>query len=149
MDKSGQRLSQREINKKFIINSNRKWWRELILIFSSLMVWIYCLSVVYFFIDALLGLNHSYPRLLRIVLKINSEDVRIFTLLVILLFIIICILLNLWSFYNKQHYGNLKRRKYPPTATKEDMINLNMIDESVYEELQNMKEICFHKNPIM
>jgi len=99
-------------------------------------------------VDALLALNHRIPRLLRIIFKMNAEDVRSFTLLGFIIFIAIYILLYIWSYYNKRRFGNLKRRVYPKYATKEEMLSLNMIDESIYEELQKMKEITFDNNPI-
>lgn len=148
MDQSGQRRSQAERNRQFIIKSHRKWWREAIVVLSSLLVWLYCLSVVYFFADALLGLNHRIPRLLRIIFKMTSEDVRSFSLLVVILFISIFVLLYLWSFYNKKRFGSLERRRYPDPAVREDMLGLDMIEESIYEELQDTKEITFEMNPV-
>lgn len=148
MDQSGQRISQRERNKQFIIKSERKFWREILVFTFTVLVWVYSIAVIYFFADALLSLNHRIPRLLRIIFKMNAEDVRSFTLLGFIIFIAVYILLYGWSYYNKRRFGNLNRRVYPKSATKEDMLELDMIDESIYEELQKMKEITFESNPI-
>ncbi len=148
MDQSGSRRTQRERNKQFIVKSHRTWWREGLVVLFSLLVWVYCLSVVYFFIDALLGLDHRYPALFRIVFKMTSQDIRLFTFWIVFLFLVIYVSLLGWSIYNKRRFGELKRRRYPKPATREDMLNLNMLDPAVYEELQVMKSITFDKNPI-
>ncbi|GEK88371.1 poly-beta-1,6-N-acetyl-D-glucosamine biosynthesis protein PgaD [Alkalibacterium putridalgicola] len=114
----------------------------------SLLVWVYCLSVVYFFIDALFGLDHRYPALFRIVFKMTSLDVRLFTFWIVLLFLVIYVSLLGWSVYNKRRFGRLKRRRYPKPASREDMLQLEMLDPAVYEELQGMKAITFDLNPI-
>lgn len=78
----------------------------------------------------------------------NIEDVRSFTFIIFILYNFIFLLLYLWSVYNKKRYGNLNRRNYPSPADKNDMLNLNMIDQSTYEVLQHSKEITFDKNPV-
>ena len=61
--------SQNHLNQSFIIRSKRIWWRELVVGLFTLLVWLYCLTVIYFFIDAIFSLHHEYPLLFRIVLK--------------------------------------------------------------------------------
>ena len=148
MGKSRQRNTQNQLNKSFIVNSKRIWWREAIVGIFTLLVWLYCLTVIYFFIDAVFSLNHKYPLLFKIVFKMTNMDIRNFFKIVGILFILIYLLLSSWSYYNRKRYGNLTRRKYPSLTTKEDLMNLNMIDEITYEKLQNEKIIVFEKSPI-
>lgn len=148
MDKSRQRNTQIQLNQSYIIKSKRIWWREAIVGILTLLVWFYCLTVIYFFIDAMFSLNHGYPQLFKIVFKMTNIEIRDFFEFVGILFILICLLLSVWSHYNRKRYGGLTRRKYPSLTTKEDLMNLNMIDEITYEELQNKKVIVFEENPI-
>ncbi|NLJ99093.1 MAG: hypothetical protein GX320_07515 [Tissierellia bacterium] len=148
MVKSRQRNTQSQLNQLFIIKSKRVWWREIIVGIFTLLVWLYCLTVIYFFIDATFSLNHEYPQLFKIVFKMTNMDIRNFLKIGGILFVLIYLLLSIWSYYNRKRYGNLTRRKYPGLTTKEDLMELNMIDEIIYEELQNKKVIVFKTNPI-
>ncbi|MGI6712460.1 MAG: hypothetical protein ACOX4L_07020 [Bacillota bacterium] len=78
----------------------------------------------------------------------TNDDIRKFFSFGGILFILFYLLLWLWVYYNRKKYGNLTRRKYPKPTTKEDLMGLNMIDESVYERLQNEKVIIFETNPV-
>lgn len=149
MDKSGQRESQELINESFIIKSKRIWWRELVIGAFTLLVWFYCLTVIYFFLDALFSLNHKYPSIFRIVFKMTSRDVKVFLALGGVVFIVVFLLLYFWNFYNKKRYGSKTRRKYPKPTSEEDLENLNMIDQTSYRKLQNNTVIIFETNPII
>ena len=78
----------------------------------------------------------------------NNSDIKEFLFIGAIIFSIIYTSLIAWSVYNRRKYGKLKRRKYPTDTTREDMLNLNIIDEDIYELLQNNKVIVFEKNPI-
>lgn len=148
MDKSRQRDTRNVLNQSFIIKSKRIWWREVIVGTFTLLVWLYCLTVVYFFVDAIFSLNHEYPVLFKIVFKMTSTEIRDFFKLGGIIFVSIYLMLSLWSYYNLKKYGSLTRRKNPGLTTKEDLMNLNMIDEINFEKLQNEKVIVFETNPI-
>jgi len=105
-------------------------------------------TVVYFYLDALLSLNHYYPRLFKIVFKMTNFDIKNFLKMIGFLFALIFFSLLIWRYYNRKKYGGLTRRQYPGLTTKEELLKLNMIDEKTYEELQNSKVIVFEKNPI-
>jgi biofilm PGA synthesis protein PgaD len=148
MVKSKQKNDQFKLNKSFIIKSKRSWLSEVVVGLFTLLVWVYCLTVVYFFVDALFSLNHEYPALFKTIFKMTNNDIwDIFKIGAILL-ISIYILLSAWGSYNKKKYGSLRRRKYPAPTTEEDLMKLNMIDEITYEELQNERVIVLEKNPI-
>ncbi len=72
-------------------------------------------------------------------------EIKDFLKLSTLIFIAIYIILVVWSFYNKRRYGKLERRKYPGITTKEDMLNLNILDEEIYEALQNNRVLVYEK----
>ena len=148
MDKSRQRAAERELNQSFIIKSKKSWWREIIVGIFSFIVWFYCLTVVYFFIDAIFSLNNEYPRLFKIVFKMNNIDIRNFFKIGGILFVLIYLFLSIWIYYNKKKFGNLTRRKYPGITSKEDLMGLNAIDECTFEKLQNEKVIILETNPI-
>jgi biofilm PGA synthesis protein PgaD len=148
MDKSRQRAAERELNQSFIIKSKKSWWREIIVGIFSFIVWFYCLTVVYFFIDAIFSLNNEYPRLFKVVFKMVNIDIRNFFKIGGILFVLIYLFLSIWIYYNKKKFGNLTRRKYPGITSKEDLMGLNAIDECTFEKLQNEKVIILETNPI-
>ena len=148
MDKSRQRATERELNQSFIIKSKKSWWREIIVGIFSFIVWFYCLTVVYFFIDAIFSLNNEYPRLFKVVFKMVNIDIRNFFKIGGILFILIYLLLSIWIHYNKRKFGNLTRRKDPGITSKEDLMGLNAIDECTFKKLQNEKVIILETNPI-
>jgi len=114
----------------------------------TLLLWVYCGAVVFFYLDALLALNHDFPQLFRTVFKMTNVDVKNFIKLIWCLFCLAFFTLFIWSYYNRRRFGSLTRRHYPSETTKEDLLKLNMIDEETYDKLQNSKVIVFEKNPI-
>jgi poly-beta-1,6-N-acetyl-D-glucosamine synthesis protein len=148
MDQSRSRVSQITRNKQFIVESKRHVLRDLIVVFFSLLVWSYTFVVTYFFVDAILGLNHPIPTILKSWFKMTNQDVIMFLGFVVLSFVIIFILLWTWSQYNRLRYGHLRRRKYPEPSQSIDFIKLGLIDYEIYEKLQNAKEIILEKNPM-
>ena len=102
MDKSRQGDTKEQLNQSFIIKSEKCWWRELIVGVSTLVVWFYCLTVIYFFVDAIFSLDHEYPRLFKIVFKMTNRDIRNFLKIGGVLFTIFYLTLSIWSYYNIQ-----------------------------------------------
>lgn len=148
MEQSRSRVSQIERNKQFIVESKRHILPDMVVIFFSLLVWIYTLVVVYFFADAILALNHPIPTIIKTWFEMTNRDVVMFLLLVVLAFAIIYLILWSWSQYNRLKYGKLRRRKYPQPSESVDFINLGMIDYEIYNQLQSAKEITLEKNPM-
>jgi len=148
MEKSRSRNTQIKRNEQYIIPSKRFWLKELLVIVFSALVWLYCLLVVLFFTDAIFGLNLKLPTQIRNIFQMSSAEVRQFTFMIIGLFVLVVIIIYVWSVYNKKRYGKLKRRKQPLNATKNDLLKLDMIDEKTYDLLQKTNYIRLKKNPI-
>lgn len=148
MDKSRQRTKDLKLNESFIIKSKKSWWREGIVILFTSIVWVYCITVIYFFIDAIFSINNEYPRLFKVSFKMTNSDIQGFFKIAVVLLVIIYIMLLVWIFYNKKRFGSLTRRKYPGATTKENLMDLDMIDEDIYEILQEEKVVVFETNPI-
>ncbi|MBU5294791.1 hypothetical protein KQH90_12320 [Anaerosalibacter bizertensis] len=148
MDKSRQRTKDLKLNESFIIKSKKSWWREGIVILFTSIVWVYCITVIYFFIDAIFSINNEYPRLFKVSFKMTNSDIQGFFKIAVVLLVTIYIMLLVWIFYNKKRFGSLTRRKYPGITTKEDLMDLDMIDEDIYEILQEEKVVVFETNPI-
>lgn len=148
MGKSRQRTKDFKLNQSFIIKSKKSWWREGIVILFTSIVWVYCITVIYFFIDAIFSINNEYPRLFKVSFKMTNSDIQGFFKIAVVLLVIIYIMLLVWIFYNKKRFGSLTRRKYPGATTKENLMDLDMIDEDIYEILQEEKVVVFETNPI-
>lgn len=148
MGKFRQRTKDFKLNQSFIIKSKKSWWREGIVILFTSIVWVYCITVIYFFIDAIFSINNEYPRLFKVSFKMTNSDIQGFFKIAVVLLVTIYIMLLVWIFYNKKRFGSLTRRKYPGITTKEDLMDLDMIDEDIYEILQEEKVVVFETNPI-
>ena len=148
MVKSRQRKQIEEANKKFIVKSKRIWWSEGIVIFFTTLVWIYCLMVIFFFMEPFLPFKTKYSSAFRTAFQLTRLDIRGFLIAGAGIFVMIYVGLYLWSVYNKKRFGSLTRRKYPPMTTKEDLLALDMIDEEIYQQLQNSKSIVLETNPV-
>lgn len=148
MAQSGPGLSQIERNNAMIVKTRRSWFRELIIVILTVVAWLYCLAVIYFFVDSLFGLDHRIPGLIREYFQTESDDVRKFILLVALMYVLIFMVLLAWSIYNKKKFGALKRRKYPPKTTDQEILDLGMIDKDVFEKIKTAKRTQFQNNPI-
>ncbi len=148
MDKSRQRKPQKKLNVSFIKHSKLVWYNELIVWTLTVLVWIYCLTVLYYFVDSIFNINHEYATLFRTFFNMNINEVRDFIILAVVIFLGIFSITFMWSYYNKIRYRNKYRRTYPKMTTKEDLLELNILDEKDYEQLQNEKVIVFEKNPI-
>jgi biofilm PGA synthesis protein PgaD len=120
----------------------------VVVVFASLIVWTYTLVVIYFFVDAILSLNHPVPTMIKSWFKMTNQDVVMFLFYVVISFGVIFMMLWTWSQYNRLKYGKLRRRKYPEPSQSIDFIKLGMIDVEMYEKLQNAKEITLEKNPM-
>jgi len=80
--------------------------------------------------------------------RMNNVDIRDFLIFSLVLLVVIYLLLDLWSYYNRKRYGNLARRQYPDPTTKEDLMSLDLIDETTYEKLQKAKIVELKINPV-
>lgn len=148
MAESGPGLSQIERNNAMIVKTRRSWFREVIIVILTAVAWLYCLGVIYFFVDSLFGLDHRIPRLIRGYFQTDSDDVRKFVFFVALMYVLIFMMLLTWSIYNKRKFGGLKRRKYPPQTTDQEILALGMMDKDVFEKIKTAKRTQFQNNPI-
>ena len=148
MDKSRQGFKKIEGSSSFIVESNRVWWRELIVLLFSFLIWLYCAVVIYFFVDSVFGLNHDLPSKIRDSFGVSSFEVRWLVGFIVFLFSGIYLLLVSWSLYNKKRFGGLSRRKYPSVTTKEELLGLNLVDDETFESLQEGMFLVFDKNPV-
>ncbi|GEM_PF-787004 len=148
MDKSRQRKQMKRSNEQYIVKSKRVWWREVIVVFFTFLVWIYCLMVIIFFMEPLLPFETEYSSIFRSAFRMTRLDIRFFLLLAVGVYVMIYLSLYLWSYYNKRRFGSLTRRKNPGMTTKEDLLELDMIDEEMYQQLQNSKSIVLQTNPV-
>ncbi|TDL76093.1 hypothetical protein [Peribacillus frigoritolerans] len=144
MVKSRQRKQENEL----IIRSEIKWMREITIFFFSLIMWIYCAAVIFYFVSALLNFNDSYISQLKTSFKMTNMDIQSFMLLALIMWLAFYVGLWIWKFYNQKRFGSLDRRTYPLPTTKEDLLNLQLINEKDYDTLQQSKMIVFERNPI-
>lgn len=143
MDKPRQR-KQNEL----IIKTKRNWVHEVIIGFFSLLIWIFCLFVIFFFISALFNNNNEYLNVVKMLFKTTNIEIREFIYTVFAIFIACYLGLWFWKYYNTKRFSHLVRRKYPQPTSEEEVLALGLISKEDYDSLQNAKDITLKKNPI-
>ncbi|MGG1677231.1 hypothetical protein ACIFOT_15950 [Neobacillus sp. NRS-1170] len=144
MGKSRQRESKNEL----IIRTKINWFKEILISFISIIVWTYCIGVLFFFIGALFDYNNQYLGLIKIAFKMTNSDIRSFLIMVFCLWLIFYIGLWSWKNYNLKRFGPLKRRSMPNDTTKEDLLRLKLMSEEDFQSLHQSRVVVFEKNPI-
>ena len=120
----------------------------MIMIIASIIVWIYVLMVIRMFLGAIFGINSDEMRILKAIVKINSNGIREFVLISVTFCISCCIMLWGWRTYNYKRYGKLNRRVNPPDTSKSDILELELVSEIILYKLQNNKVIVLESSPI-
>ncbi len=130
-----------------IVDSNKSWLKEAVLLFFSLVMWIYVGTVALFFPTIAFKWENALLQQLGIYFKVNSQDLLLLLLTLFIIFISAFILLWLWRFYNYIRFRNNKRRTYQTHATKEDLLALDLLSEEDYKRLQQ-KVVTLETNPL-
>lgn len=145
---------------KFIVKSKRSIFNRIVSMIFTILMWIYCLTIIIVFGTAIFNYNNYYTSIIKIVLKITNQDIKEFIILSIICFGFACILfviLSLWAFYKHiRRYKNFSG--YAEVCLDEDILDcnfmhyedildLNLMDFDDYVELRNNKICIFNKNP--
>ncbi len=133
---------------KFIIKSKRNVFVNTITTLLTVIMWIYSLTIVYFFVSGIFNHNDYYISAIKITLRVTNKDIQNFVLISVILFLVSFTSLLLWKIYNKNRYGKLNRRSEPLPSTDEDILNLNLMQSADYYYLKNNKRAVFYSNPI-
>lgn len=144
MVKSGSRDRQESL----IIEHNSSFWKRLLSILLTAIVWLYGLIVFLLFFTAIFHLKWITVDRIKLLLHINDSSLQMFFTLGVILWFIFFITLWIWRFYNKHRFGPLTRRKYPSPATDEEICALGLISEKDYKLLKNGQTVSFESNPI-
>lgn len=139
---------QRESKNGIIIHTKINWTREIVVTAFSMIVWFYCIVVVLFFISALFNYNNPYINLIKTSFKMTNHNILTFMLLILLIWLSFYIGLSIWRIYNLKRFGFLNRRTQPTHTTKEELLNLGLMNEKDYQLLHQSRVVVFEKNPI-
>ena len=139
----------RHEEKSFLIIGNRSWFRACLDFILSLFFWIYGLVVVLFFLSATLGFNTTLTKIINASLNTINQDIRNLVIVAIVVFLLSYTLLYINRLYNKQKFGNLKRRIYPTPVSNTELQALGLLDIETIEKLQSEDYTVFETNPIV
>lgn len=135
-------------NEKLLVKSKQSGIQKLIMFVLTIIMWFYSFVVVCFFLSAIFEFNNEFVSIVKVALNISNMEIKNFIMISLIWFIGLFLLLSLWRIYNKKRFGSLRRRKSPTNTTKEEMLQLGLISEVTYDELQNKTIIVFEKNPV-
>ena len=133
---------------KYLIKAKRNIFKVLLANALNVVMWIYVITAVMLFVTGVLDLNTEGFRILKAVLKITNEEIRVFVIISIVWFTISFLILWIWNRYNYRRYGKLNRRKYPGETTREEILKLDLISPEIYTNLQENKIIILETSPV-
>ena len=133
---------------KYLIKAKRNIFKVLLANALNVVMWIYVITAVMLFVTGVLDLNTEGFRILKAVLKITNEEIRVFVIISIVWFTISFLILWIWNRYNYRRYGKLNRRKYPGETTREEILKLDLISPEIYTNLQKNKITILETSPV-
>ena len=145
---SRQRRKKGSINDQYIIHSQRHILKETIAYLISLVMWVYVATIMVIFISAFIKYDIEQLTNLKTILQVTNEDIRQFSLISLVWFVVGILGLLTWKCYNFKRYGKLNRRKPPMPTTQQEILELGLIEHEIYDQLQNSKVIILETNPI-
>ncbi len=136
------------MSKRYLIRTKRHFFRGILAAILNLVMWIYVLVTVMLFVSAIFDFNTNGLRILKSIMKVNNDGIRMFMFTSLLWFLASFIVLWLWKQYNYKRYGSLDRRQYPSQTTMDEILELNLVPADICIQMQNSKVTILETSPV-
>lgn len=129
--------------------NNQKTWKKVIGVVLTLIAWIYMLVYFCYMIYGIIcdKMNRPVKEVLFYDLNKIHQTEHFFAVLFIAVLIEILVLL-LWKEYNRRRFGSLRRRKFAPDITDQEIDSYFHLDPLVSEVFHNEKYIEIEETPV-
>jgi len=129
--------------------NNQKTWKKVIGVVLTLIAWIYMLVYFCYMIYGIIcdKMHRPVKEFLFYDLNKIHQTEHLFAVLFIAVLIEILVLL-LWKEYNRRRFGSLRRRKFAPDITDQEIDSYFHLDPLVSEVFHNEKYIEIEETPV-
>ena len=129
--------------------NNQKTWKKVIGVVLTLIAWIYMLVYFCYMIYGIIcdKMHRPVKEFLFYDLNKIHQTEHFFAVLFIAVLIEILVLL-LWKEYNRRRFGSLRRRKFAPDITDQEIDSYFHLDPLVSEVFHNEKYIGIEETPV-
>ena len=129
--------------------NNQKTWKKVIGVVLTLIAWIYMLVYFCYMIYGIIcdKMHRPVKEFLFYDLNKIHQTEHFFAVLFIAVLIEILVLL-LWKEYNRRRFGSLRRRKFAPDITDQEIDSYFHLDPLVSEVFHNEKYIEIEETPV-
>ncbi len=132
-----------------IIDGKQVWWKKILELLLSGLAWVFILSyffyVIYGFICLAIGKTPFTYWIYTVEMLHETKRLLFITLVILLIEIVVMVF---WKEYNRLKYGSLRRRKFKPDASVEQMAEFFEMPEEQLVEMRSQKIIILPKNII-
>lgn len=129
--------------------NNQKTWKKVIGVVLTLIAWVYMLVYFCYMIYGIIcdKMHRPVKEFLFYDLNKIHQTEHFFAVLFIAVLIEILVLL-LWKEYNRRRFGSLRRRKFAPDITDQEIDSYFHLDPLVSEVFHNEKYIEIEETPV-
>lgn len=129
--------------------TKQKWWKRLIELVLTVVAWAYILVYWVFMIYGIFCDKTGRPvREWFVYTNDTIHQTEHFFFILFVATIVEIALLILWKEYNKHRFGRLRRRKFAPDITDEEIDEQFQLDPELSAKLHNNKYVEVLENPI-
>lgn len=138
-----------EDSKDHIIDGKQVWWKKILEIIFTSAAWafilIYLFYVIYGFICLATGHVPFTFWIYNVEMLQETKHLLLITFIILLVEIVFMIF---WKEYNRKRYGGLKRRKFKPDASIEQIAEFFDVPEDCIKDMRELKMLTLPTNVI-
>lgn len=148
MERNSMDTTNKEL-KEHLILGKQKTWKKILEWFFTILGWLIILTFVGYVIYGNLAIRFGWA--LPEFLFLNREmleEVDGYYVIILIVFLVGLLLFFVWKSYNKRRFGSLRRRKFRPDVTNEELQEKFGIDDELLYHLQHDRVIILEENII-
>ena len=140
--------NKRDLKEHLILGKQKTWKKVLEWIFT-IAAWLVILIYVGYIIYGNLAIRNgwSLPEFLFLNREM-IEEVNHYYFVIFIVFLIGLLIFFAWKTYNKRRFGGLRRRRFRPDVTNEELQEKFGIDSEILYHLQHDRVIILEENII-
>jgi len=135
--------------KEHLILGKQKTWKKILEWIFTILAWLIILTYVGFIIYGNLAIKFGWS--LPEFLFLNREmikEVNHYYFIIFIVFLVGLLIFFVWKNYNKRRFGGLRRRKFRPDVSNEELQEKFNVDSELLYHLQHDRVIILEENII-
>ena len=135
--------------KEHLILGKQKTWKKILEWIFTILAWLIILTYVGYIIYGNLAIKFGWS--LPEFLFLNREmikEVNHYYFIIFIVFLVGLLIFFVWKNYNKRRFGGLRRRKFRPDVSNEELQEKFNVDSELLYHLQHDRVIILEENII-